>query len=926
MSDTNSSNTYSGSPKPGLPSGGRRPFHSAKTVTVEVRRKKANVLDRRKALSGGDSAKVATVRRSLGTGSNLTASEMDARMQALRKASQGGPVRTLPPRPERSSPEAEAPLAQTATSFTSPENLSLESPAESDRIETTLREGARSLGDDTPAVRSSELPSRSSAESSPRRKEPGQSFPSERRRTPREISREFSSERKAPSPRERTSPVILRAASYGPSPQQLAREKEAARRKAESPAPRKSEESRSRKPSSFAPRGAEEALFLTGKETHTRPVRERKSFEDLDRGESRGTRKSSTETPRRLTRRVLTRFMDDEEETRFRSEASFKRAQRKRIGGSKTEAAKVIRDVVIPDTITVGELSNRMAVSSALVIKSLMKLGTMATINQAIDGDTAELICMEFGHRPKRTSEDDVEMSIQRAEDRPEDMLPRPPIITVMGHVDHGKTSLLDALRKTDIISTEFGGITQHIGAYQIVTPFSEAKITFLDTPGHAAFSEMRARGADVTDIVVLVVAADDSVNAQTVEAIAHAKAAEATMIVAINKIDKPTADPQKIRNELLNHNVILEDFGGDVLAVEISAKQGTNLDRLVETILLQADMLELRASPQGSAEGTVIEASVEKGRGTVATVLVQKGTLRPGDIFVAGTEFGRVKTMHDFRGQKVTEAGPSCPVGILGFNGIPQAGDSFLVVESEQKAREIAEHRRQIRNEKASVATRQVSAEQLMSQLAHGDDKVFNIVLKADTQGSLEAITTNISKLSVEGIKAKVVHGAIGDINETDTLLAKASNASLIGFNVRATPQAKDLARRENLALSYYTIIYELFENITKMMKGLLAPTFEERSLGRAELRVVFSKGKVTKIAGCYVLSGLIRRSNAQIRVHRGNEVVFTGKIETMKHEKDDIKEAREGHECGIILDGFNDLKVGDILECFEIVEVKPE
>lgn len=918
MFDTNSPQSKKGAPKLELAGGSRRPVGPSRTVTVEVRRKKANLLDRKKALSGDPLQKAQSLKQSLGTASGLTDSEVDARMKALKQASQGVSARPLPPRHI----EESLSVRRVSSAAGAPEGL----PVRSEMSQ-------RSEG----VVASESRETESSEQSSVPRKEERRSevaSPSKRHENERGekgsasqegFGRRVVPERSTSPSQGRGAPVILRAASYGPSPQQLAREKEAVRRKPEGASPQRDEETRRRGSTSFAHHGGEE-LFM-GKETHARPVREKKSYEDVERGESRNAKKSSAaEMPRRLTRRVLTRFMDDEEETRFRSEASFRRAQRKRVGGPKTEAAKVIRDVVIPDTITVGELSNRMAVSSALVIKSLMKLGTMATINQVIDGDTAELICIEFGHRPKRTSEDDVEMAAQRTEDRPEDMLPRPPIITVMGHVDHGKTSLLDALRKTDVISTEFGGITQHIGAYQIVTPFSEAKITFLDTPGHAAFSEMRARGANVTDIVVLVVAADDSVNAQTIEAIAHAKEAQATMIVAINKIDKPTADPQRIRNELLAQGVILEDFGGDVLGVEISAKQGTNLDKLVESILLQADMMELKANPQGFAEGTIVEASVEKGRGTVATVLVQRGTLRPGDIFVAGAEFGRVKTMHDSRGQKVAEAGPSYPVCVLGFNGVPRAGDPFLVVESEQKAREIAEHRRQVRTEKAAISPRQVSAEQLMSQLAQGEEKVFNIVLKADTQGSLEAISINLSKISVEGITAKVVHGAIGDINETDTLLAKASNASLIGFNVRATPQAKELARREGLAMSHYTVIYELFESVAKMMRGLLAPVFEERSLGRAELRVVFSKGKVTKIAGCYVLSGLIRRSNAQIRVHRGDDVIFTGKIETMKHEKDDIKEAREGHECGIILEGFNDLRVGDILECFEVVEVKPE
>lgn len=687
-------------------------------------------------------------------------------------------------------------------------------------------------------------------------------------------------------------------------------------------------------PSSALPVSVFEDGKGEGRSLVARPVRKRATadFEANDNARRSKRGGSVAEGPRKLSRHVLTRVMDDEEDTRFRSEASYRRAQKKRLGGRPVEAAKVIRDVIIPGTISVGELSNRMAVSSAMVIKSLMKLGILASINQVIDADTAELICVEFGHRPKRSSDSDIEKGLHREPDRPEDMLPRPPIITVMGHVDHGKTSLLDALRKTDVISTEFGGITQHIGAYQIVTPFSEAKITFLDTPGHAAFSAMRERGANVTDIVVLVVAADDSVNVQTVEAITHAKAAGAPMIVAINKIDKPTADPQRIKSELLNHEVVLEDFGGDVMAVEISAKKGLNLDKLVETILLQSEVLELKANPEGPAEGTIIEASVAKGRGTVATVLVRKGTLKPGDIFVAGMEFGRVKTMSDFRGKKVIEAGPSCPVEVLGFNGVPMAGDDFVVVESEQKAREIAEHRQQALKEKEALARNKNSIEAMMSQIATGETKTLQVVLKGDTQGSVEAIIANIEKLSVEGVKVEVIHSGVGDISETNMMMAKSSQGKggtdakvcVMGFNVKATPQAKALADREGITVGYYTIVYELFEAIHKLMKGLTAPKFEEHVLGRAELRVVFSKGKVTKIAGCYVTSGLIRRANSQVRIFRGKDIVFTGKIDTMKHEKDDIKEAKEGYECGIILDGFNDLKVGDIIECFEMAEVE--
>lgn len=1028
---------------------------SAKTVTVEVRRKKMSLLDRKKALQSGRSEAKSEERKKVGhLPRGLTQEEFDSRVKALQSAQKaaqepapiGVPERAMGPVEVKSAPVVEpSERAQTAENPSDSQN-EISQPAEAptpspsvrpvvyraggtSKSETTGRKPSQPVDETsvkekrvdssepapTASVTKSTLPERTflgpqvrnlasanySGEIRPRSSMLRSPLRGAESRTGRSIVRKEITLSPRSSTPSGAGPVILRAASYGPSAQQKEREaREAQERMAsermregrrgdwDSRNDRDGRESRggfegrrfdrdgregfrrddrgggggprrddrpgermgNRDGFGSAPSrrlgdrpmgtrgfsagpGIDLSLFGEGKgegkSSAPRPARKRPSgdFESGENGRRSRRGVSVTDGPRKLSRHVLTRVMDDEEDTRFRSEASYRRAQRKRLGSRPTEATKVVRDVIIPETISVGELSNRMAVSSAVVIKALMKLGTLASINQVLDADTAELICVEFGHRPKRSSDNDIEKNLRRGPDRPEDLLPRPPIITVMGHVDHGKTSLLDALRKTDIISTEFGGITQHIGAYQIVTPFSEAKITFLDTPGHAAFSAMRARGADVTDIVVLVVAADDSVNVQTIEAIAHAKAAGAPMIVAINKIDKPTADPQRIKSELLNQEVVLEDFGGDVMAVEISAKKGLNLDKLVEAILLQSEMLELRANPQGPAEGTIIEASVAKGRGTVATVLVRKGTLRPGDIFVAGTEFGRVKTMSDFRGQKVTEAEPSCPVEVLGFNGVPMAGDELIVVESEQVAREIAEHRRQVLREKAVLARTRNSVEAMMSQIATGETKTLNIVLKGDTQGSVEAIIANVEKLSVEGVKVAVIHSGVGDINESDMMLAKSSDgaqSAVFGFNVKSTPQAKMFADREGISIGYYTIVYELFEAIHKMMKGLTAPKFEERVLGRAELRVVFSKGKTTKIAGCYVQSGLIRRANSQVRVLRGNDVVFTGKIDTMKHEKDDIKEAKEGYECGIILDGSNDLKVGDIIECFEMAEVE--
>jgi translation initiation factor IF-2 len=985
-------------------------YGESRGATIEVRRKKANLLDRKKALGGSASS-----RGTSDIAKKLSNTEMTARVDALRNAS---PRQELPPRqrfreslvmsrnnvqgidPQNFSKSQtdssnEEQEHRVRTPSNSPQDESLDSePQENGRREHSStknfnepssrvserkehfsrssdylrREDNRSEGYRRAyAPRSSSYQRRENEQrehfsrtgsSSPRRddrREGGhQEYASRSNNYPRRdgdqqeyssrseyprkegerreyYQRDFSGEggrsyRERENPNERPyrhsryqndhpteGPVILRAASYGPRPQDKVTPPSLGKESLGKSEPKSRKFDRSRQSTPYANKSAETERSAPARRTQS----------DSDSQDRKTGRRG--EGPKKLSRQLLTRVIDNDEETRVRSVASFKRAQKKRLV-QKVEPAKVSRDVVIPDTITVGDLSNRMAVSSATVIKALMKLGTLASINQVIDGDTAELICVEFGHRPKRTSADDVEIGLKRRDDSSDNVQIRPPVITVMGHVDHGKTSLLDALRKTNVTASEDGGITQKIGAYQIITPYSAAKITFFDTPGHAAFSEMRARGADVTDIVVLVVAADDGVNEQTLEAISHAKASNAAIIVAINKIDKAQADPQKVRNELLNHNVILEDFGGDVMAVEISAKVGTNLDKLIEAILLQAEILELKASSVGLAEGVVVEASVERGRGIVATVLVQKGTLCLGDIFVAGSEFGRIKMMHDHHGNQVAKAGPSCPVEVLGFNGSPLAGDDFVVVESEQRAREVADHRKQIRREKEALARNKNSIEHMMTQIASGESKTLNIVIKADMQGSLEAIKSNVQKLSVSGVIVQVVHGAIGDVNETDVALAKMSNACIIGFGVKANPQARILADREGISIQYYSIIYEILENIGLMMKGQLAPTYEERVLGRADLRVVFSKGKVTKIAGCYVLSGLMRRSNSQVRVLRGEQVVFTGKIDTMKHEQDDIKESKEGHECGIILEGFNGIEKGDVLECFEIVEVRSD
>lgn len=877
----------------------------SRTVTVEVKRKKVSLLDKKQALESGtplsERGTPRDMKQALAGTHSLTNTELDARLRALKNAA------SL----QEQVPEHE----QVPEEVLEPEQIV--EPQEEELIR--VQEEAQ---DETPqeAVQEEAVPEQP--------EEPVAVVEPEVVAPKPEIKKKEEPVVPKPKP---VVPVILRAASYGPSQRQL--EKERIRKQAEKAAAESKQQTnaRSQRPpkTESVPDILNEVPQEIGRPVNLSRKTTKSASEDFDRGEAnsrRTNKRGMANTQRKLTRHVLTRVMDDEDEERSRSVAAYRRAQKKRAmaGANKQPAAKVIRDVTIADAITVGELANRMAVSSSEVIKALMKLGTLASINQVIDGDTAELLCVEFGHRPKRVSDADIEIGLERAEDNPEDLLPRPPVITVMGHVDHGKTSLLDALRKTDVVATEFGGITQHIGAYQIVTKYSDQKITFLDTPGHAAFSAMRARGANITDIAVIVVAADDGVNEQTLEALAHAKAANAPMIIAINKIDKKTADPQRIRNELLTHEVLLEEFGGDVMAVEISAKMGTNLDKLVEAILLQADMMELKANPNGQAEGVVLEAAVDKGRGVVATVLIQRGTLRPGDIFVAGAEFGRVKRMMDSRGSSVKEAPPSYPVEILGFNNVPMAGDKFCVVETEQRAREVAEYRRSVRQEKEALARNKNSIAHMMDKIAVGKLKELPIVLKADVQGSLEAITTNIAKLEVNGVRAHIIHGAIGDINETDVLLGKASEAVVLGFNVKATPQAKSLAHFEGIGVEHFAVIYELLDRVEKMMKGLLEPTWEEKDLGVAEVRVVFSKGKVIKIAGCYVTRGVIRRANTKVRLRRGDKIVFTGKIDSMKHQQDDIKESRESHDCGIILDGWNDIQEGDTIECFEMVEVK--
>jgi translation initiation factor IF-2 len=627
-----------------------------------------------------------------------------------------------------------------------------------------------------------------------------------------------------------------------------------------------------------------------------------------------------TDERRQSGKLTVTRALDDDENVRVRSLAALKRAREKerRAHMMQGGAAKQYREVVVPDVITVQELANRMAERGSDVIKALFRMGVVATLSQSIDQDTAELIIGEFGHTVKRVSESDVEIGLAGDTDVDTDLAPRPPVVTIMGHVDHGKTSLLDALRNTNVVAGEAGGITQHIGAYQIEV--NKQKITFLDTPGHEAFTAMRARGANITDIVILVVAADDGLMPQTIEAINHTKAAGVPMIVAINKMDKPSAQPDKVREALLQHDVQVEKFGGDVQDVEVSALKKTGLDLLAEKILLQAEILELKANPQRAAEGTVVEAELDKGRGPVATVLVRRGTLKVGDIFVIGSEWGKVRALVNDKGQQVKMAGPSQPVEVLGISGVPGAGDDFSVVESEARAREVASYRQTLATRKRTT-TAPVSMENMFTQLKASKAKEFPVVVKADVQGSVEAIVQAITKISTDEIKARVLHSGVGAATESDVTLAAASSAPIICFNVRPNANARDAAEREGVAIKYFNIIYDLVDTVKAAMAGELGPQMVDTVLGQAEVRDVFQAGKAGKAAGCLVTSGVMRR-NLKVRLLRDNVVVFTGALASLRRFKDDVAEVRTGLECGMALENFQDIKKGDVIEAFEIEE----
>jgi translation initiation factor IF-2 len=629
------------------------------------------------------------------------------------------------------------------------------------------------------------------------------------------------------------------------------------------------------------------------------------------------------EGERRRGKLTVTRALSDDDE-RVRSVASYRRHLQRVNKGHQQQPAGPAgpRDIIVPETITVADLANRMARRTVDVIKVLMKNGMMATPNDIIDADTAELVATEYGHVVKRVAESDVLEGLTGAKDEDANLEPRPPVVTVMGHVDHGKTSLLDAMRRTDVAAGEAGGITQHIGAYQVQLK-SGQKITFLDTPGHAAFTQMRARGAKVTDLVILVVAADDGVMPQTVEAIAHAKAAGVPMIVAVNKIDKGDANPTRVKTELLQHEVQVEDMGGETQAVEVSATKGIGLDKLEEAILLQAEILDLKANPDRAAEGAVVEAKLDKGRGPVATVLVQRGTLKVGDIVVAGAEWGRVRLLANERGESVKSAGPSTPIEVLGLSAPPEAGDEMVVVENEARAREVAEYRARKRREQRQATSSRQTLDQLLQTREAGEKRLLPLVLKTDVQGSAEAIQGALAKLGTDEVGAQILQSGVGGITESDVILAHASGAAVIGFNVRANNMARDRAKRDGVEIRYYNIIYNLVDDVKAALSGLLTPETREKFLGNAEILEVFNISKVGKVAGCKVTEGIMRRGG-KVRLIRDNVVIHEGELSTLKRFKDEVKEVQTGQECGMAFANYQDMQKGDVIECFEVETIQ--
>lgn len=705
-----------------------------------------------------------------------------------------------------------------------------------------------------------------------------------------------------------------------------------------SEAPAQARKPAGRKPS-HADGGRPPSLDDMGKRKEApaaRPTPAREASEDDSRNNNKGLRavKRPKQAPtpttrpragedRRRSKLTISAATGGDDGQRARSLASMRRRQEKaKRGQQQVVREKISREVTLPEAITIQELANRMAERAVDVIKLLMKQGQMLKINDVIDADTAELIAEEMGHTVKRVSEADVEEGLFTQEDDAATLQQRPPVVTIMGHVDHGKTSLLDAIRKSKVVTGEAGGITQHIGAYQVDQ--DGQKITFIDTPGHAAFSQMRARGAKSTDIVILVVAADDGVMPQTKEAIAHAKAADAPIIIAINKIDKEGADPNRVRTELLSEELVTESMGGDVIDVEVSALNGTNLDKLLEMILLQSEVLELQANPDRTAEGIVIEAQLDRGRGPVATVLVQKGTLKPGDILVAGAEWGRVRAMLDENGKQVKEAGPAKPVEVLGFQSTPAAGDMVAVVENEARAREITDYRQRQIREKASVVASAArgSLEQMMMSAQNTGKKEFPLVLKADVQGSAEAIVHALNELGTDEVGARILLSGVGGITESDITLAAASKAPIIGFNVRANKQAREAASRDGIEIRYYNVIYDLVDDIKAAMSGLLSPERRETFLGNAEIKEIFHISKVGKVAGCLVTEGVVERG-ANVRLIRDDVVIHEGELGTLKRFKDEVKSVESGQECGMNFVKYQDMRPGDVIECFRVEQI---
>ncbi|MGZ5988533.1 MAG: translation initiation factor IF-2 [Rhizomicrobium sp.] len=722
--------------------------------------------------------------------------------------------------------------------------------------------------------------------------------------------------------------------------EKLTREREAAaRRKAEEDARKAAEELARKHAEEEAARrdtkaepaattaAAAAAAAASGAPRVRRPLEEEEEETTTKKGAKVAAKvpavKKVADESRRRGKLTVTRALSGDDE-RTRSVAAYRRhLQRVNKGAQQAPAGPAgPREVTIPETITVAELANRMARRSVDIIKVLMKNGHMATVNDVIDADTAELVAAEYGHTVKRVAESDVLEGLKGSYDDASHLVSRPPVVTVMGHVDHGKTSLLDALRKTDVVSGEAGGITQHIGAYQVVLKGGQ-KITFLDTPGHAAFTAMRGRGAKVTDLVILVVAADDGVMPQTVEAIAHAKAAHVPIIVAVNKIDKGDANPTRVKTELLQHEIQVEELGGETLAIDVSATKNINLDKLEEAILLQAEVLDLKANPDRSAEGAVIEAKLDRGRGPVATVLVQRGTLKVGDIVVAGSEWGRVRLLQNDRGETVASAGPATPVEVLGLSGAPEAGDEMVVVENEARAREVTEYRARKRREARQASSSRQTLDQLLKTRDSGEKRLLPLVIKSDVQGSSEAIQGALAKLGTDEVAVQVLQAGVGGITESDVILAHASGAGVIGFNVRADKLARERAKRDGVDIRYYNIIYNVVDDIKAVLSGMLAPEVRERLLGNAQILEVFTISKVGKVAGCRVTDGVVRRGS-KVRLIRDNVVIHEGDLSTLKRFKDEVREVQTGQECGMAFANYQDMQKGDIIECFEVETIQ--